>query len=133
MSEPSLLVVVAAVVERQGRFLVSQRAAGAHLGDYWEFPGGKQEPGESLTDALRREMREELDVEIDVDDELDCVEHAYADRIVRLHFFGCRLTGEPHPQLEQAVRWVTRRELRQLQFPPADAALVAKLTETAAP
>tara|TARA_B100001964_G_scaffold218815_2_gene260186 strand:- start:10191 stop:10580 length:390 start_codon:yes stop_codon:yes gene_type:complete len=125
---PSLLVVVAAVVERQGRFLVSQRAVGAHLGGYWEFPGGKQEPGESLADALRREMREELDVDVDVDDELDCLEHAYADRTVRLHFYRCRLKGEPRPQLGQAVRWVTRRELGQLQFPPADAALIAKLT-----
>ncbi len=126
MSE-CLVVVVAAVVERDGRFLVTQRAPGAHLGGCWEFPGGKCESGESLHDALRREMLEELDVRIDIDELLDTVDHVYPDRTVRLHFYRCHLKGELRPRQEQATRWVARTALASLEFPPADAALIAKL------
>ena len=93
----------------------------------WEFPGGKCESGESLHDALRREMLEELDVRIDIDELLDTVDHVYPDRTVRLHFYRCHLKGEPRPRQEQATRWVARTALASLEFPPADAALIAKL------
>ena len=126
MSE-HLVVVAAAVVERDGRFLVTQRAPGTHLGGCWEFPGGKCESEESLHDALRREMVEELDVAIDIDELLDTVEHAYPDRTVRLHFYRCRLKGKLRPRQGQATQWVTRAELASLEFPPADAALIEKL------
>lgn len=122
-----LVVVVAAVIEQDGRFLVTQRRPGTHLAGCWEFPGGKRAPGESLHDALHREMREELDVAIDIDDTLDISDHAYPDRIVRVHFYRCRLQGEPQPRLGQSMRWVERAELASLEFPPADAALIAKL------
>ena len=123
------IVVVAAVIEEHGRFLVTQRAAGGHLAGCWEFPGGKLEPGESFTDALRREMLEELDVDIEVGKELDRIEHAYPDRVVRLHFYRCRLKGEPRSSLNQSIRWVERRKLAALEFPPADAALIVKLVK----
>ncbi len=126
MSE-RLIVVVAAVVERDGRFLVTQRAPGTHLGGYWEFPGGKCESGESLHDALRREMVEELDVAIDIDELLNTVEHAYPDRTVRLYFYRCRLRGKLWPRQGQVTQWVMRAELASLEFPPADAALIDKL------
>ena len=126
MSE-RLIVVVAAVVEWDGRFLVTQRAPGTHLGGYWEFPGGKCESGESLHDALRREMVEELDVAIDIDELLNTVEHAYPDRTVRLYFYRCRLRGKLWPRQGQVTQWVMRAELASLEFPPADAALIDKL------
>ena len=121
------LVVVAAVIEQQDCFLITKRAAGDHLAGCWEFPGGKLESGESLTDALRREMREELDVEIEIGEQIDYVEHAYPNRIVCLHFYRCQLKGKPRPMLNQQIRWVKRRELATLEFPLADKALIVRL------
>jgi 8-oxo-dGTP diphosphatase len=121
------LVVTAAVVERDGRFLVTRRQDGVHLEGYWEFPGGKCEPGESHEDCLRREMREELDVDARVGEELLAVSHAYPERTVELHFFRCELAGVPAPQQGQEMRWVAREELRVLRFPPADEELIRML------
>ena len=121
------LVVVAAVIEQQDCFLITKRAACDHLAGCWEFPGGKLESGESLTDALRREMREELDVEIEIGEQIDYVEHAYPNRSVCLHFYRCQLKGKPRPMLNQQIRWVKRRELATLEFPLADKALIVRL------
>jgi mutator protein MutT len=125
---PDTIIVLAAVVERDGRFLVTRRLADTHLSGCWEFPGGKCEPGEPHEACLRREMREELGVETTVGDEILVTEHAYPERTVRLHFRACAIDGEPQPLLGQQMRWVTREELHTLQFPPADEDLVAKLT-----
>ncbi len=125
MSRP--VIVTAAVVEREGRFLVTRRQDGVHLEGYWEFPGGKCEPGESHEDCLRREMREELDVDARVGDELLAVTHAYPERTVELHFFRCELAGTPAPQQGQEMRWVARAELGALPFPPADETLIRML------
>jgi len=127
MTRPAL-VVTAAVVEREGRYLVTRRQDGVHLEGCWEFPGGKLEAGESHADGLRREMREELDVDVVVGAEILAVPHAYDDRTVELHFYACRLAGEPAPRLGQQMRWVTRDEMRALPFPPADEELIRKIT-----
>ena len=121
------IVVTAAVIDRDGRFLVTRRQQGVHLEGYWEFPGGKCDAGESLDACLARELREELDVEARVREEVFVTTHAYADRSVELHFFRCDLQGEPRPQLGQEMRWVRRDELATLEFPPADAALIQML------
>jgi 8-oxo-dGTP diphosphatase len=126
----TVLVVTAAVIERDGRFLVTRRQAGVHLEGYWEFPGGKCEPGESLAACLQRELREELDVDARVGDEVLATTHEYPDRFVRLHFLRCELRGEPAPALGQDMRWVTRTELTTLAFPPADAELIRLLGRT---
>ena len=122
------IVVTAAVVERGGLFLVTRRQRGVHLAGLWEFPGGKCEPGEDLRTCLSRELREELSVDADVLDEIMVSRHAYDDREVEIHFIRCRLRGEPAPQLRQEMRWVRRDELGELEFPPADAELIARLT-----
>jgi len=127
VSDQPVLIVTAAVVERDGRFLVTRRQDGVHLEGYWEFPGGKLEAGESHAGGLRREMREELDVDVVVGREILAVSHAYADRTVELHFYACDVAGEPAPRLGQQMRWVTRDEMRALPFPPADEALIEKL------
>jgi 8-oxo-dGTP diphosphatase len=121
------LVVTAAVIERNGTYLVTRRQRGVHLAGYWEFPGGKCEPHESLADCLRRELREELGADAVVGAEILAVTHAYPDRSVELHFLGCQLLAEPVPLLGQEMRWVARAELRSLQFPPADDELIAVL------
>ena len=123
------IVVTAAVVERDDAFLVTRRQKGTHLEGCWEFPGGKCDAGESLPACLARELREELDVDVRIGDEVFCTTHAYPDRSVELHFFRCELYGEPRPQIGQEMRWVRRDELTTLEFPPADAELIRRLTK----
>ncbi len=122
------IVVVAAVVERGGRFLLTRRQRGSHLAGHWEFPGGKKEAGETDEACLRREMREELGVEIRVGRPIFSTSYAYPDRRVHLTFYACELLGPPRPQLGQRLRWARREELPRLPLPPADAELVALLT-----
>jgi mutator protein MutT len=119
--------VVAAIVEQEGRLLVTRRLHGTHLAGLWEFPGGKCEPGETHEACLMREMTEELGVQTVVGIELLRTEHAYPERTVRLHFFECRIVGVPQPLLGQEIRWVARDQLRSLEFPAADAELIARL------
>jgi len=121
------VVVAAAVIERDDRFLLTRRQRGVHLEGYWEFPGGKCEPGETHATCLVREIREELGVEAGVGDELFATTHAYADRRVELHFLRCTLDETPEPQLGQEMRWVAREELPTLAFPPADTELIQML------
>jgi 8-oxo-dGTP diphosphatase len=122
------LVVTAAVVERDGCFLMTRRLKGTHLEDHWEFPGGKCEPGETLDACLMRELREELGVDASVGAEILATAHTYPDRHIDLHFFDVTLSGEPVPQLDQEMRWVRREELAALKLPPADEKLITMLT-----
>jgi mutator protein MutT len=126
-----VIVVVAAVIEANRRFLVTRRQPGVHLAGMWEFPGGKIDPDEAHASALRRELREELDVDVDVGERLYHTVHAYDDRTVELHFYRCVLRGEPRPLLGQQMRWVARDELPSLGFPPADTELIDLLTKSA--
>jgi 8-oxo-dGTP diphosphatase len=121
--------VVAGVIRRDdGRLLISQRLADDTLGGYWEFPGGKVDPGEELKAALRRELREELGVETEIGAELQSIVHAYPDRDVRLYFFAARIvSGEPRKLEVADLRWVTVDELMNYQFPEADLPLLRQL------
>jgi mutator protein MutT len=123
------IVVTAAVIERDGRVLVTRRQQGVHLEGYWEFPGGKCDAGETYAACLARELREELDAAARIGDEIFTTTHAYPDRQVELHFLRCELESEPRPLLGQEMRWVPRGELATLEFPPADAELIRLLTE----
>ena len=124
------IVVAAAVIERDGRFLVTKRQTGVHLEGYWEFPGGKCEPGETIVACMARELREELDVEAHIGEEIFTTAHAYPDRPVELHFFVCHLLSAPRPLVGQEMSWVAREELPRLRFPPADAELIEKLVKS---
>ena len=121
------IVVTAAVVERDGRFLLTRRLRGSHLEGCWEFPGGKCEPSESYAACLEREIAEELATRVRVGPEIFTIEHAYPERVVELHFFACELTGDPMPLLGQEMQWAPRALLRSLDFPPADAELLELL------
>jgi len=127
------LVVAAAIIERDGRFLLTRRQKGVHLEGLWEFPGGKCDSGESLAACLRRELAEELAIDAVVGAEAFSTTHAYSDRVVELHFFRCEITGEPQPLIGQLMRWVPREELPTLAFPPADAALIETLASPPPP
>ncbi|HEY6361372.1 MAG TPA: 8-oxo-dGTP diphosphatase MutT [Vicinamibacterales bacterium] len=127
-----MIVVVAAVIEQDDRLFLTRRQAGVHLEGMWEFPGGKVDAGESHVQALHREIREELDADVDVHDLVFETRHEYPDRTISLFFYRCSLRGEPRPRLGQELRWVPRRELASLGFPPADAELITLLTASAA-
>ena len=124
----SAVVVIAAVIERGERLLVSRRLKGTHLAGYWEFPGGKCEPGEPHEVCLARELTEELGVDSTIGDEILVTEHAYSERTIRLHFRHATIAGEPQPLLGQELRWIARRDLGQLTVPDADRELIDLLT-----
>jgi 8-oxo-dGTP diphosphatase len=132
MSPANPVVVTAAVIERDGSFLVTRRPEGTHLAGHWEFPGGKCEGVETPESCLRRELREELDVEATVGEEMFRTRYRYdtspGGLSVELRFFRCTLSGAPRPLLGQQMRWVPRRELSTLAFPPADAEFIAQLS-----
>lgn len=121
--------VVAGVIRREdGRLLIAQRLADDTLGGYWEFPGGKVDPGEELKAALHRELVEELGVETEIGAEIRRIVHAYPDRDVRLYFFEARIvSGEPQKLEVADLRWVTLDELMDYQFPEADLPLLEQL------
>jgi 8-oxo-dGTP diphosphatase len=121
------IVVIAAVIEKENAFLVTRRIMGVHLEGYWEFPGGKCDEGESHAACLAREIAEELGAGSRIGAEIFSVAHAYPERIVELHFFECDLLDDPRPLLGQEMRWVGRGDLATLEFPPADAELLALL------
>jgi 8-oxo-dGTP diphosphatase len=132
-SRPPRIEVTAAVIERDGAFLLTRRLDGTHLEGCWEFPGGKRHAGESLPECLAREIREELDAAIVVSDLILTTAHDYPERTVELHFFRCALLTEPRPVMGQEMRWVPRWDLPALELPPADDELVRMLTSGAAP
>jgi 8-oxo-dGTP diphosphatase len=127
MTRPAVVVVAAAVVEQDGRFLLTRRLEGTHLAGRWEFPGGKCERGETHHDALARELDEELAVRIAVGSPILSTTYAYEERTVELHFYETRLLGMPVPQLGQEMRWASREELGTLDLPEADAVLIRLL------
>ena len=127
------IVVVAAVIEQSGRFLITRRLADGHLPGLWEFPGGKCEPGESHEMCLARELFEELGVAARVGEEIAVAAHAYPDRTVQLHFRRCEIMGDPQARLGQQMQWATREALAGLEFPAADRALVSRLVISSGP
>ena len=123
-----MLEVVAALVERDGRFLACRRAPEKARGGMWEFPGGKVEPGETRAQALTRELAEELGVRAEAGEQAAQVVHAYDDVTVRLTLLRVTLLGEPQ-RLEHAdMRFMTMEEAQSEPFCPADRRLLRQLT-----
>jgi len=124
--------VAAAVIECDGRYLITQRGPHTHLAGYWEFPGGKRESGESLEACVQREVREELGVEVTQPTPFMVIQHEYPEKEVKLHFFFCSIsTGEVQSLGCAGFQWVTPGELLNFEFPPADEPVVARLRERA--
>jgi len=128
MAQP--IEVAAGLVFRDGKLLITQRLADAHLGGLWEFPGGKREPGESNEGCLRRELREELGAEVEVGALIEELTHEYAERTVHLRFYRCRwVRDEPRAILCEDLAWITADQLEAYEFPAADARILARLRE----
>ncbi len=121
--------VVAAVIERDGCYLITQRQETAVLPLLWEFPGGRVESGETDTSALLREVRHRLGVEVAVEDKLGEHVHEYDAYDVHLTLFSCALSHavEPVAISVKEVRWVPSGKLDDYQFPPADQSTMSKL------
>jgi 8-oxo-dGTP diphosphatase len=121
--------VVAAVIERDGRYLITQRNASAVLPLLWEFPGGRVERDETDEQALSREVRGRIGVEVIVGGKLGEHVHDYASYEVHLTMFSCRLPpgATPYPAMVNDLRWVTSREFLDYDFPPADEKTMNKL------
>ena len=121
--------VVAAIIIRGGSVFATQRGYGDWKG-WWEFPGGKIEPGESPQEALVREISEELDAEILVGELLETVEWDYPDFHLTMHCFICSLLSESlHLNEHEAATWLNLENLRSVKWLPADEILLDKIAE----
>lgn len=129
-----IINVCGAVIRRGSKILICGRAPGTKLAGYKEFPGGKAEPGETLSECLRREIREELGTEIYT---LDTAYQAWVelpDRIFHLHFIRSVIQDgapEPSPQENQSMEWLETAELDSLNMLPADVGIAKLLAESA--
>lgn len=124
--------VAAGLIHHDGRYLIARRKPGVHLGGFWEFPGGKREPGETLEECLQRELFEELNVRIDVPLPFRLIRHEYPGQTVEIHFFRCLIEeGRPRPLDSDELRWVSPQELSRYRFPPADQAIIDALQREA--
>ena len=120
--------VSTALIEKDQNILITRRKQGAHLGNYWEFPGGKKEKDEDLKSCLVREIREELRIEICVKNEVFTTTYDYPDRQVNLHFFRCEWkSGELHAAGCREFKWIEKSSLDEYSFPPANMALLTFL------
>ncbi len=125
---PRTIRVVAAVLEREGRYLITQRRASAVLPLMWEFPGGKVDPGETDGHALEREVMHRLGAEITCGKLISFVSHPYEHYVVDLFLYECALVSETlEARAVSAFKWVTSSEFDQYPFTPADEASMNKL------
>src|ERR1700731_3919899 len=120
MSSQRTIRVVAAVLERDGRYLITQRRAGAVLPLLWEFPGGRVEEGETDSAALKREVFHRLGVEIECGKLISFVSHPYEHYVVDLFLYECRLLNDTlEPKAVSAFKWVASSDFDQYPFTPA--------------
>ena len=127
---PFQVIGVGVVLNAAGEVLIDQRLNEGLLGGLWEFPGGKQEPGEAIEATIVRELREELAIEAEVGEALITLEHAYSHKRLRFVVHLCRwLGGEPQPLASQQVRWVKPAELESYPFPAANARIITALRQ----
>jgi 8-oxo-dGTP diphosphatase len=120
--------VAIAIVLREGKVLITRRKEGGVLGGLWEFPGGKCEGGETVHQCLQRELWEELELQVRPTVTLGTINHSYAQFEVCLHPFICLIdAGKPKLIAAAEARWVEPVQLREYEFPPANAVLIEEV------
>ena len=120
-------VVAAVIYDAEGRIFATQRGYGDWK-DWWEFPGGKIEPGESKQAALKREIREELDAEIEVGELLRTIDYDYPQFHLTMHCFRCRLAETGYRLREhEAAKWLLPKDMRTVRWLPADEDIIAEI------
>ena len=123
-SQMKTIEVVAAIIIKDGQVFATQRGYGEWKG-WWEFPGGKMEPGESPQEALKREIMEELEAEITVGQLLETVEWDYPAFHLTMHCFVCSLISKDMRLNEhEAAAWLTKETLHTVKWLPADEGLI---------
>ena len=122
-------VVAAVIFDEQGRIFATQRGYGEWK-DWWEFPGGKMEVGETPEEALRREIREELSTGISIDRFFCTIEYDYPKFHLTMHCYLCSLlTDDLHLNEHEAARWLAKFELDTVQWLPADESIIERLKQ----
>lgn len=128
---PHKLIGVAVIWNDQRKVLIDRRLPEGVLGQLWEFPGGKVEPGETVKDCIKREIWEELGMSIEVGRHLITVDHVYTHLHVTLTVHHCRhLSGIPQPIECDEIRWVTLDEIDQFEFPKANEKIITALRQS---
>jgi 8-oxo-dGTP diphosphatase len=121
-------VAVGVIRSRDGRILVARRSANQHLGGLWEFPGGKVEAGETVNQALARELHEELGIDVLAQSALCCIQHDYTDKSVLLDVWNVNeFSGTAQGKEGQPLRWLFPHELKHTDFPQANRAIIRAL------
>lgn len=131
-SIPVLLVVAVALIDADGRILLTQRPEGKGMSGLWEFPGGKVEKGETPETALIREIKEEIDVDISHSclAPITFASHSYQEFHLLMPLYVCRVwEGTPVPKESQSLKWVRLENINDYPMPPADIPLIALLKE----
>jgi A/G-specific adenine glycosylase len=129
---PHKIIAVGLVTDAERRVLVQRRPENGMLGGLWEFPGGKQEPGEALDDTCRREIQEELGVDVAVGPHLATVDHAYTHFRVTIHAYRCTLLdGTPVSTVGEPVMWASPGDLDDLAFPRANRKIIERIQDAA--
>ena len=121
-----ILVVAAVIFDNDGRIFATQRGYGDWK-DWWEFPGGKMETGETPQQALKREIHEELDAEIEVGELLRTIDYDYPNFHLTMHCFRCRLMGGVTLKEHEAAKWLQPEELNSVNWLPADEEIIEDL------
>ena len=125
-----MIEVVAALIWKEDKFLICQRPKDKARALLWEFVGGKVERGESKEEALIRECQEELDVTLKVGEEFMNVTHEYPDVIVHLTLFNATIaSGTPKKLEHNDVKWITREEIPNYAFCPADVEILERISK----
>jgi 8-oxo-dGTP diphosphatase len=128
VSELPTIRVVAAVIARDDKYLITQRRPKAALPLMWEFPGGRVEEGESDAEALQREIRHRLGVAVKAGELISFVSHPYEHYVVDLYLYACSITsGEPEALAVNDFRWARSDEFDELAFTPADETSMSQL------
>ena len=119
--------VVAAIIRKENKIFATQRGYGEWK-DWWEFPGGKIEQGETPEEALKREISEELSAEINVDELFSTVDYDYPKFHLTMHCYLCTLqTNAMHLNEHESARWLAKDELDGVKWLPADKSIIEKL------
>lgn len=128
--KPHKIIGVGIIEAEDGTLLIALRPEDVMLGGLWEFPGGKQEKGETIQQTVERELLEELGVEVHAFKEFMTLKHTYSHFSITMHAWFCKLiSGTPEPKSSQEIRWVKRSELEEYPFPKANKVLTEKLID----
>ncbi|MEE9445346.1 MAG: 8-oxo-dGTP diphosphatase MutT [Cocleimonas sp.] len=125
----SVRIAIGVIINDENQVLITKRSAKQHQGNKWEFPGGKVETEETSQEALCRELKEEVGIDVQITDFLMNISHSYDDKKVLLDVYEVkRWAGEARSLEDQLMKWVKKSDLKNYEFPDANADILRKLT-----